>query len=187
MAKHDYETPRLVQRFARRAEDEGGTVRPGTGGKNFPAVVAGLGEIMDLDYMGSSEFEGGAVGGGLRKMIEGRSKLAALSFVFNDQTMHAIVPRRFAEQTIRFVTEAAQGQGRLSTKEPVRLSDMLALPEGQRDIIGWLDINNGAMFFADEAVFKSVAGVMGVNGNRGLQPDYVQMIEKNTGVKFTPV
>lgn len=137
--------------------------------------------IFSFDYMGATEFEWGAVPKAFLKMAKVATDLAAtqMSIPYADvkQDWRAEkdkTPRPAGDATIFLlcrhsdvsevsdrVKQWATGPERL--KEMTRLSSTL-LPYSEWDgrVQGWLELDNGFMFFTDEAMWAAVCDIFGV-------------------------
>lgn len=153
-------------------------------------VNGGLsGEVMDLlrgifsfDYMGAAEFEWGAVPKALGALAERAEKLTAWTFTIpvakvaphwkerdkpapeGDATLYVIAPaewRKEIEKRIRgWAAKPYEG-----LKEGTRLDGVLRPPADDpypTRTAGWLELDNGWFFFADEDMWRATAELFGV-------------------------
>lgn len=134
--------------------------------------------IFSFDYMGSAEFEFGAVPEALNKLA--RTKLAAftvdvdlstvpagwrhgkdVSPLTGTRSLFAFGPDGQQEAITSRVREWARGEERL--KERTQLTDVLwPAQEWHSDTIGWLELDNGFFVFADEAAWSTTCDLFGV-------------------------
>jgi len=133
-------------------------------------AMALLRPIMSFDYMGAAEFEFGAVPKAFEAMAK-RKDLAAWSFSVKkanrgwqkkdaqkcDATVYALAPIDWQEEVESRVREWAVDQT-VRMKERTQLGSAL-LPEKEwdRDVCGWLELDNGFMFFTDEDMWSKTA------------------------------
>lgn len=127
-----------------------------------------LRDIFTFDYMGSAEFEFGAVPAALSRIANSHA-LTAFSFTVpytyrfwttqQDATGSGIVHVLCNETDRGEITDRIKGWAKGSggrTKESVRLDAALA-GEANRTA-GWLELDNGYFFFTDKEMFdKTVA------------------------------
>jgi hypothetical protein len=149
--------PYLVQRLKKPI----GQVNPfsfGGGYKNggmSDEAMAILKEIFSFDYMGSAEFEFGAVPKAFQALTEEQANLV----IETEGKVFILCPKEYVNEAKAWVKGASIGQHR-QLKESLGLQR--ALQEG--DTLGWLciDENNPFMFFIDETMFNSMCKVFGV-------------------------
>lgn len=123
--------------------------------------------IMSFDYMGAAEFEFGAVPKAFNTIARHKN-LIAWSFKVEkvklwpdvkecDKLVFAIAPAEWLNEIeTRVLNWALRDEDGL--KEPTRLGDAL-LPEKEwhSEIHGWLELDNGFMFFIDEEMWHKTA------------------------------
>lgn len=156
----------------------GGGMR--NGGLSDDAMTL-LREVFAFDYMGSAEFEWGAVPNALQRIAQHQSELTSftlqvpLSMVpphwranqdeIPDGTASVYVLCRApqAEQVKeRIFTWAAAGY-QTDTKESVQLSAALRpFHDWDTRTCGWLELDNGFFFFTEEHMWRSTAALFGV-------------------------
>ena len=139
--------------------------------------------IWEFDYMGSAEFEFGAVPKALHeiaKMAEAEKLVVARLEVetkddprpFGKTAKPGIVKGtvwalchedHVANVTTRIKKWARdEFEGGRGTKETVGLERALREPESPHRAKGWLELDNGFLFFIDEEMFKKAANMFGV-------------------------
>lgn len=135
--------------------------------------------IFAFDYMGASEFEWGAVPEALRALAS-RDDLVAHTFTIplaeveknwrdcstakppGEATVFLLAPAPFAEEAERRIRLWASGKGE-RLKESTRLSSALRpIEEWDRDVCGWLELDNGFAFFTDEEMWRKTCALFGV-------------------------
>jgi hypothetical protein len=128
--------------------------------------------IMSFDYMGSAEFEFGALPKALGKLVKADG-LTAWSFSVTkanrgwrkkdaqkcDATVYALAPVGWQQEVESRVREWAVDPS-VQMKERTGLGSVL-LPEEDwdRDVRGWLELDNGFFFFTDEEMWRKTAGL----------------------------
>ena len=132
--------------------------------------------IFAFDYMGSAEFEYGAVPEAIQEMVSEANDFAKHTIIIKGKDVKA--PFRFSkdaekpdefkvylfcrgkhkEGAEKFIREDAAGKSRL--KERTDLNGAL-MPYGEypTNVCGWLEIDNGFMFFTDEHMCDQVASL----------------------------
>ena len=139
--------------------------------------------IWEFDYMGSAEFEFGAVPKALqqiaktaeaKKLVVVRLEVAtkndprpcgrdALPGVIEGVVYGLCHEDHVGEVTKRIKAWAHdEFAGGRSTKETVGLERALREPDSPYRARGWLELDNGFLFFLDEEMFKKAAGLFGV-------------------------
>jgi hypothetical protein len=137
-----------------------------------------LREVFRFDYMGSAEFEFGAVPEALQRIAKAKHLDAfEITIPLNevapswrepkgtqrsgDATVYVLCPkpmRQAVEQRIRDV--AAR---RTDHKERPGLdSSLRPTTEWDAEVCGWLELDNGFMFFTDRDMWAKTAGLFGV-------------------------
>jgi hypothetical protein len=123
-----------------------------------------LGEVCVWDYMGSAEYEWGAIPKALIEM----SKLdlvafwPTIEFAFHDfwdkkdvdgkRTIYIIAPKSDADEAEKYIRELARGTE--DCKERTEFAASLAEHKYGKDTMGWFDLVNHYMFFKDVQMFK---------------------------------
>lgn len=140
-----------------------------------------LRSVWSFDYMGAAEFEFGAVPKALNKIASNQADLVAFEFEValsdvpsdwrdkskgepeGSETIYVLArseDREEVEQRIRgWASEAYSND----LKEITRLSSTLRpYSEWDGDIVGWLELDNGFLFFTDKVMFDKTAALFGV-------------------------
>jgi len=127
--------------------------------------------IFRFDYMGSAEFEFGAVPQTLAKIVEGIVAKEYYHFKIPVQYKHKSWKTGKEETgttTISVIckkADATEVTARIKqfakkdfngTKEMVNLNSALARDEYSKDLGGWLELDNSYMFFSDEEMAEKV-------------------------------
>lgn len=138
-------------------------------------------EIFSFAYMGSAEFEFGAVPKAFQTLVKAEANLvsftievplAAVPQTYNqrkaktplpegDATIYVLCPAGMTVEVTKRITEMASGKEQL--KDGTMLTNALN-PEHKWDhhTQGWLEIDNGFMFFTNQEMFTKVAALFGV-------------------------
>jgi hypothetical protein len=140
-----------------------------------------LAPIMGFDYMGASEFEFGALPKAMQKMIDG-GKLVVFAIEIKtgkgkhcwkdeqpgvlEDTVYVLCPEAWEAEVKKRIHKFAEGEDMQQTRERVCLERSIrqrAKGEREPSILGWIEINNGYMFFIDEEMWRKTAAVFGVD------------------------
>jgi hypothetical protein len=155
----------------------GGGLR--NGGLSEQAMGA-LRGIFAFDYMGSAEFESGAVPKALQSIASNHRGLVAGSFSIpladvapdwrdrdpapqGDGTVYFICQKAHAPEVERRARNWATEGYRAHLKEPTRINATLR-PSSEYDdgAVGWLELDNGFFLFTDHAMWSQTATLFGV-------------------------
>ena len=138
--------------------------------------------IMGFDYMGSSEFERGALPEALHKMANA-GQLMAFSMEVETgaksdgydkneadgalkDTVFVLCPSPWREEVEKRIKKFAKKDDMRETRERVLLERSIRLRakgEHEPNILGWIEINNGYAFFIDEEMWRKTCAVFGVD------------------------
>lgn len=131
--------------------------------------------IFSFDYMGSAEFEFGAVPKSLDHIIKNIKEYNARTIKIAKQPVYVIAPAALSEKIDELLNQLAKDK--IHCKESVNFDSALGLdkyfPKEKCNTIGWLELDNHFMFFVDETAYKSVAILFGL-----LQPETPAAEEK---------
>lgn len=145
------------------------------GGLSEDAMVL-LRSVWSFDYMGAAEFEFGAVPKALHKLAEGRDHMVAFDFTIPkdkittswrgekaaaDGTIHVLCSDADREE-VQSRIEGWAGPGRDELKEPTLLAEILCGNE-HAYACGWLELNNGFLFFTDRRMWEDASQLFGVD------------------------
>jgi hypothetical protein len=116
-----------------------------------------LKNIFSFDYMGSAEFEWGAVPTAIKALFTNKSTIA-FTIERTDKSIYVICPFEIQEDVVAWLLTASQGK-QTSLKEHLGLQEAL---KGSRNTVGWLKIEDDKyckepfMFFVDKDMFDGV-------------------------------
>lgn len=175
----------LIQRLTVPHPDERTTAPTNTyrdamrAGGEAPAWAAVMRRgVFGLDYMGSAEFEFGAIAKALRAMAEAAGDFTTHTVTIpraeiavqrrsrrgapRDGTAYLLARPGHMEHAEEIVRAAARNE-RLDMKESTRLADAFN-PEraDEARIGGWLELDNLFWFFTDKAMFDGVCALYGI-------------------------
>jgi len=136
-----------------------------------------LNSLFRFDYMGSSEFEWGAVPKALQKIADQHNKYVAFEVSIktekNEAPIYIIAKPEWKEQIIKNLKKWASGDDYL--KESVKLDRAINKTyfngkqvEDYNLCIGWLELDNGYMFFINNKLFVNMMKLFSIDfiGNK---------------------
>ena len=131
--------------------------------KNYDEPIQGIDHIVELDYMGSAEFEFGALPKSLKRMCRKADSLtiteSALQAI-NGEKIHVIYTSPVDEVLVHIM---AMAYNRYRLKEMPRIAEALNAPDTRRYSNFWWDIDNDYMFVLGkkhaEAVVQAIVAV----------------------------
>lgn len=116
--------------------------------------------IFSFDYMGASEFEWGAVPEALQKLA--KADLAAFTFDIDGSTIYVLAPSWWRADVEARIREFAKDAYGYRLKEVTRLYGVLHNERYTERLAGWLELDNGFMFFTDEEMWRKTCELFGV-------------------------
>lgn len=136
-------------------------------------------DIFSFDYMGAAEFEWGAVPKALQSLAAADA-LKAFEMVIpfakvekswrkedihptGTATVFVICPGEMGDEVQdRIEGWAKGGEAAPSLKEPTRLAGVLRGDPYTDRLVGWLELDNGFMFFTDRPTYEATAALFGL-------------------------
>lgn len=120
--------------------------------------------VWSFDYMGAAEFEFGAVPKALNAMMSDRKHLATFTVDGLARPVFVVCPEAWRDGvTARIEGWADPDCGkRPRTKESVRLHDALVDETDEWAPVGWLELDNGFLFFVDETMWRNACHLFGI-------------------------
>lgn len=173
----EYNKPRLIQRLKEPFFNEknepsinpfgfgGGLVN---GGISDDAMKI-LSRVFEFDYMGSAEYEWGAVPESLDVILKRRKIYTTGSIKIKKKDVYYICEKGHVgslKQTIKELSN--KWDGKIKLKEPSLFNFTLGYKDEDdgtrptRLTKGWLDLNNHLMFFLDEDMFNKTCHVFDI-------------------------
>ena len=133
-----------------------------------------LRSVCVFDYMGSAEYEFGSIPRTFREMVKDIQKLTAfgtgVSFKYHNwrtkknvegtRTIYIICRFDDIDEIVKRIREMAVGTSQ--HKERPEVDESLAEYEYSKDTYGWLELDNGYMFFKEERMWKNFCTMFGV-------------------------
>lgn len=187
----DWEAPWLIQRLKRPFGDRrdvasrifafGGGLRNGGLTKDAMNILQ---EIFNFDYMGSAEFEIGAVPEALRSMVASIPDLSTSSFEIDQgdivvekweskyfkkpvdgikKTVYMLAKKSHHEPAEKYIRKLCDPTPPRLKEHPMFRNTLLEpsdpKEDWRRDVQGWLDINNCLFFFTNKDMFEKTCGL----------------------------
>ena len=124
-----------------------------------------LGDIWAFDYMGSAEFEWGAVPQALSFIAEQAyaDNICTGNIDFGgDSTVYYITPTTYKNEVVRRIEALHQNEIPFDLKEDCGLSRYFRATTIYRTTVGWLELDNGFAFFVDKDMFDKTCRLFGI-------------------------
>ena len=122
--------------------------------------------IFSFDYMGSSEFEWGAVPQALKFLAKIASQNGLINSeveVGKNETVYYITPLEYKDETINRIKQLRKDESPFRLQERCGLCDYFDPNyKWRKDVVGWLELNNGFMFFVDKTMFTNTCKLFGL-------------------------
>lgn len=178
------ERPYLIQRLQKPYKIQSGIFKDNpfsfgggliNGGLSKEAMNI-LRDIWNYDYMGSSEFEWGAVPASLQYIgknqfnyTRGEFEVNAKSHDFKNRKdikakgiVYYVCQKDDVKEVKEWIEKFADDKKRnYRTLESVYLADNICEVEHKIDTVGWHDLDNHYLFFTDKTMFESFCNVFG--------------------------
>ena len=135
-----------------------------------------LSSICIWDYMGSAEYEFGAIPKALRTMatLKLTTIVESISYKYHDYRNSKFITGTIPIYIIAQKEDLEEVTNRIKTlaidelrcKERANFDESLARYEYSKDIYGWLELDNGYMFFKDEVMYAHFCALLKVKNAR---------------------
>ncbi len=148
----------------------GGGLRNGGLSNEAMSLLQG---IFAFDYMGSAEFEWGAVPAALHFLAEQASKHKVVAGVLpaarlDSRPVYYLCPTSYEAEVKAVISRLIDDERSFRLKETCGLGDVLnPAANYRRKTAGWLELDNGFMFFVDLEMFEQTKRLFGIRE----QPD----------------
>lgn len=140
-----------------------------------------LRQFCRFDYMGSAEFEFGAIPASFKRIFAEKDKYVAtgitLPFYYKSwkdkepkegtRMVYIICKADDLDEVIKRISHFAVGDPAFRTKERVKLAESLAESKFGKDITGWMEIENDFMFFKNMHMFLNFKALFGIKVQKG--------------------
>ncbi|HOX95926.1 MAG TPA: hypothetical protein PLI45_00925 [Candidatus Woesebacteria bacterium] len=132
-------------------------------------TMALLKDIFSFDYMGSAEFEFGAVPAALNFIHDqALNRMSMLPLVISGihRGVYYICPKSYEKGVKAILDTLLEDEKNLRLNSYCGLKDHMN-PEGNprrnhQDNVGWLELNNGFFFFTDIEMFENTKRLFGI-------------------------
>lgn len=121
--------------------------------------------IFSFDYMGAAEYEFGAVPQALSMMAKDIKNYAPGKIRLNGMMVYYICRKSETDEVEKLLMDLAKDKVRLKMSSHFSAALGLSKWFKKEDVktIGWLELNNGFMFFTDEECFKKTCDLFEFN------------------------
>jgi hypothetical protein len=123
-------------------------------------------KIWSFDYMGSAEFEFGSVPAALQFLAEQASKdnLVAGQIELNqDEIVYFLCPKSYEDDVKIRIADLRKDEYKLRLKEYCGLASYFTEKgDYAKNYGGWLELDNGFMFFVSKNMFEKTCALFGV-------------------------
>ena len=160
--KHSY----LIQRL-RRPHDSVNPFSFGAGGPygGFnPEALAIVSKVWCFDYMGAAQFEHGAVPEALERIVQyahqGRARNHTL--FLDEHSVYSLSEQGTEQEVAQRITQMYADERAMNLREDCGLR--ASLENKDRDVVGWLELENAYLFFIDETMFRGALHLFGIDG-----------------------
>lgn len=158
----------LIQRLAKPI----GTINPFSfggglvnGGLSKGAMEI-LKEIFSFDYMGAAEFEWGAVPAAIKFIAEQAGEKGEGVVSGEHCGVYYICPKSYEAGVKDVVNNLLANESAMRLKEYCGLKEAITPRVGpgsyRKNIVGWLELNNGFFFFTDHEMFENTKRLFGI-------------------------
>jgi len=159
--KHSY----LIQRL-RRPHDSVNPFSFGAGGPygGFnPEALAIVSKVWCFDYMGAAQFEQGAVPEALERIVQyaHQGKARNHTLFLDGHSVYSLSEQGTEQEVAQRITQMYTDERTLHLREYCGLR--ASLENKDRDVVGWLELENAYMFFIDETMFRGALHLFGID------------------------
>ena len=132
--------------------------------------IVGIDYLMSFEYMGSAEFEFGALPRSLKRMASefNAYKRFSTSFSNGDDMVHIICKSEHKDDIIAFLEKASKESYGLNTKEVVYFKEALAKEQYTNTNVWWDLENNWFAVLGKENAKKVMIGVQKFKEKKGI-------------------
>lgn len=131
-----------------------------------------LSQIWRYDYMGSAEFEYGALPKSFTRIVDNCEsyekaeidvKVKSSDLKIADVKVYIFSKKEDTAEAKEWIKKFANARGEgFHTKERVCLIESIHKPEFYKDIVGWHDIDNDFLFFTDKEMFENFTNLFNI-------------------------
>ncbi len=165
LIKSEMNKPWLIQRLQKPHKERspfsfGGGLENGGLSEKTAKIIN---EVFWFDYMGSAEFEFGAVPKALGFIARQVEKKAVVSGKYSG--IYYICPKQYEIGVHAIIDQLLANERILNLKEYCGLKEAVDSQneDSNRDIAGWLELDNGFFMFVDEEMFEGTKRLFGIS------------------------
>lgn|SRR3990167_5086864 len=135
-----------------------------------------LNPIFSFDYMGSSEFEFGAIPEFFQEIAKNQKNYVSSSIVINNTPVFIICDKNvLTDVSTRIVVLAVRYAGlKGHSGFPTAVGNNTDTKKEDCRYIGWLELDNNFMFFTDKTAFLKTASLFGIEVHKNLKNETVK-------------
>ena len=126
--------------------------------------------IFSFDYMGSSEFEWGTVPQALSFLAKQALEDNLIKGTIEEgknQKIYYLCPKEYEEEVRNRINGLLEDEYVFRLKERCGLKDYFKVKdEWHTRTVGWLELDNGFMFFVDKEIFEKTCDLFCINKNK---------------------
>ncbi len=123
-----------------------------------------LGQAFQFDYMGSAEFEFGAVPKALSKILNyvNASECTVGTVRLGIQEVYFLSSKRQENYVRTLLPLLYKDEYDVNLKEYCLLRESVNDEHNYRNVRGWIELDNGFMFFSDKKMFQNTCEILGI-------------------------
>jgi hypothetical protein len=123
-----------------------------------------LSQIFSFDYMGSAEFEFGALPEFFKRVEKGIKSYFTWQITINQTEIYVIAQEQLKDQINQRLIDIAENTGHFKEYPGLRIAVGLDtwITKKECPLIGWLEMSNDFMFFTDKTAFDQMAMLFGI-------------------------
>ena len=130
-----------------------------------------INKIWRFDYMGSAEFEWGAVSESLSNIFQYcKKKEVSIGIIKLKKDIHFICQTGEEKEVIKVIKELYKKDYKYFLKESCHLKKSI---EEKSDIQGWLELDNDFMFFIDKEMFDKTLSLFKIKGDKNEKNNFI--------------
>lgn len=160
--KPEMERSRLIQRLNKPAPPTPFAFGGGLPNGGLPEQAAKtISAIFSFDYMGAAEFEYGAVPAALQFIAVQARKRKIVAGKIGD--IYYLCPKSYKNGVLDIIVRLLADESTLRLNEHCGLADHFNKNAPyHRGTLGWLELDNGFMFFVDQEMFEKTKSLFGI-------------------------
>jgi len=109
-------------------------------------------DTFDFDYMGSAEFELGALPTALHHLFNSKPISGQLSSAHGP--VYYICPQAIESEVKDVIGKLLTNEDIFSLQDPCKLASEIQKPDSERRYLGWIELDNGFFFFIDQKMYE---------------------------------